>query len=62
MYTYEFKDYFKILPNINNNKNYYLKGKVQKVKENFSYTSENNDDWISSEKLSNWIKSNPEYY
>jgi UDP-N-acetylglucosamine 4,6-dehydratase (inverting) len=62
LYTYEFKDYFKILPNINNNKNYYLKGKKQKVKENFSYSSENNDRWINSEKLSKWIKSNPKYY
>jgi UDP-N-acetylglucosamine 4,6-dehydratase (inverting) len=61
-YTYEFKDYYKIIPNINNNKNYYVKGNYKKVKEDFYYSSENNLNWLNSSELSSWIKKNPDYY
>ena len=61
-YTFEFKDYYKLIPSINNNKNYYVKGNYKKVKEDFYYSSENNLNWLNSSELSSWIKRNPDYY
>ena len=55
-YTYEYKDYYKILPVINNwstSKSHIKNGK--KVAEGFSYTSNNNDEWMSVEMLQKWI-------
>jgi UDP-N-acetylglucosamine 4,6-dehydratase/5-epimerase len=59
LYTYEYSDYFKILPVINNwgaDKNRIKDGK--KVKEGFSYTSENNAEWMTKDMLNKWIKEN----
>ena len=56
-YTFEFKDYYKILPYINNwykDKKRIKDGK--KVKEDFSYSSSNNKEWISGKKLISWLK------
>ena len=56
-YTYEYKNYFKILPAINdwhNDKNRIKNGK--KVKQNFSYVSDKNNQFISSKELSIWLK------
>ena len=57
LFTYEYKDYFKILPSFlseNERKKYIKKGKSVKI--GFSYSSDNNKDWISKEKLINYIK------
>ena len=58
-YTYSYKDYFKILPSINDwnyDKSRIKKGK--KVKLGFEYISNNNSNWISHKEINKWIKSN----
>jgi UDP-N-acetylglucosamine 4,6-dehydratase/5-epimerase len=59
LYTYEYKGHYKILPSINE---WSLSSKLikdgQKVAEGFSYTSDNNSDWMSIETLQEWIKIN----
>ena len=57
LYTYEYKDYYKILPAIND---WFLdldriKNGVR-VPEGFTYNSKNNDDWMSTNDLTRWIK------
>jgi len=57
LYTYEYKDYYKILPAIND---WFLdldriKDGVR-VPEGFTYNSKNNDDWMSTNDLTRWIK------
>jgi UDP-N-acetylglucosamine 4,6-dehydratase/5-epimerase len=49
-HTYEYKNYFKIIPQISNNKLKYIKG-GKKVKKNFTYSSELNDEWMSIKKI-----------
>ena len=59
LYTYEYDDYYKILPAINNwsfSKKLIKSGK--RVEKNFSYTSDNNREWMSIETLQKWIKNN----
>ena len=59
LYTYEYNDYYKILPVINNwstSKSHIKNGK--KVAEGFSYTSNNNSEWMSVEELQKWITRN----
>lgn len=58
-FTYEFEDYFKILPSIDafascadNN------GEI--VPNGFKYTSDLNDSWMEIEELSEWIENNRE--
>lgn len=60
-YTYEYPEHFKILPAINNwnTSSERIKDGV-KVAEGFSYTSDNNHDWMSVETLQNWIDANRE--
>jgi UDP-N-acetylglucosamine 4,6-dehydratase (inverting) len=58
-HTYEFLDYYKILPAINN----WSKSKVRikdgkLVPQGFSYTSENNRAWMSAEDLRVWLDVN----
>lgn len=58
-YTYEYPGYFKILPAINNwstSKERIKDGK--NVEQGFSYTSDNNSDWMSVETLQAWISDN----
>jgi UDP-N-acetylglucosamine 4,6-dehydratase/5-epimerase len=58
-YTYEYDEYYKILPVINNwfnSKKRIKDGK--KVVEGFSYTSDNNTEWMSIESLQEWINLN----
>ena len=60
--TYEYDDYFKILPAINNwsvDKKRIKHGKL--VPEGFSYTSDNNSNWLSKESLKEWIEINKDY-
>lgn len=59
LHTYEYDDYFKILPAINEKfllDESFKNGK--QVKSGFSYTSNNNSEWMSSETLNEWIISN----
>ena len=58
MTTYEFDDYYKILPTINNwhlDKNRIKDGK--KVKDGFIYSSDQNVDWMSKEELLSFVES-----
>ena len=56
-FTYEFEDYYKILPSINNwskDPNRINSGKL--VSDGFVYSSESNPDKMSIESLQKWIK------
>jgi UDP-N-acetylglucosamine 4,6-dehydratase/5-epimerase len=58
-YTYEYSDHFKILPSIYSwaiDPNRINNGK--KVPENFTYTSDNNSDWMTIDSLKEWINEN----
>lgn len=57
--TYEYEDYFKILPNIYNWASDPCRIKNgKKVKEGFSYSSDSNSEWMNSQELSEWISAN----
>lgn len=60
-YTYEYPEHFKILPAIHSwdlDGNRIKDGK--KVPEGFSYTSDNNSEWMSAAELAAWIDANRE--
>jgi UDP-N-acetylglucosamine 4,6-dehydratase (inverting) len=58
-YTYEYLEYFKILPAINDwYKDPYRIKNGHIVAENFSYCSDNNSEWMGIEVLQEWIKKN----
>ena len=60
--TYEYSDHFKILPQINEwgkDKKRIKNGK--KVKNGFTYNSNNNLDWMTKSELKTWIKNNKDY-
>ena len=58
-YTYEYPDYFKILPNINS---WHVDpkriGKGVRVDNNFIYRSDINKEWMTVKTLKNWIDKN----
>jgi UDP-N-acetylglucosamine 4,6-dehydratase/5-epimerase len=59
LYTYEYDSYYKILPAINNSsssKKLIKNGK--QVEKGFSYTSDNNREWMSIDTLQKWIINN----
>ena len=56
-YTYEYDDYFKILPAIHNWSNDLNRIKRGK-NEGFIYSSETNSEWMSEEQLRRWIEDN----
>ncbi len=59
LYTYEYDDYYKILPAINNwssSKKLIQNGK--QVEKGFSYTSCNNSEWMSISSLQEWVNNN----
>jgi UDP-N-acetylglucosamine 4,6-dehydratase/5-epimerase len=59
IYTYEYPEYFKILPSINNwskDQNRIRDG--VKVDSDFSYCSNSNKEWMSIKTLQHWIKEN----
>ena len=60
-FTYEYDDYFKILPILNDwgSSKERIKAGV-KVEEGFSYTSNDNSEWMSIEMLKEWIENNKE--
>lgn len=56
-YTYEYPDYYKILPCINDwhlDINRIKDGKL--VSPNFEYSSDSNDRWLDKKELGHWIK------
>jgi UDP-N-acetylglucosamine 4,6-dehydratase len=58
-YSYEYKDYYKILPYIN--KWYLDKKRIKdgkKVPPDFTYSSDKNKEWISGKVLTAWLKKN----
>ena len=58
-FTYEYEDYYKVLPQIND---WYLDPKRikkgRKVSPNFSYDSYNNTEWMNELELNSWINEN----
>jgi UDP-N-acetylglucosamine 4,6-dehydratase/5-epimerase len=59
LYTYEYSDYYKILPSINKWANDPERiGSGKKVSSDFTYCSDNNKDWMSIDTLKKWIKDN----
>jgi UDP-N-acetylglucosamine 4,6-dehydratase len=58
-FTYEYPEHFKILPAINGWHDSPERIKDgNKVPEGFSYTSDNNSEWMTSEELAIWIQAN----
>lgn len=58
-FTYEYEDYFKILPAINNWSSDSVRiGDGKTVPNGFSYSSDTNKDWMSIEELQTWIEIN----
>lgn len=56
-FTYEYGNYYKILPSLHDwsyDPKRIKSGKL--VNENFTYTSENNEDWFTQESLRVWLK------
>lgn len=58
-HTYSYDGYFKILPQINNwsRDPDRIKGGLL-VDSSFTYSSDNNQDWLSVEELQSWVKEN----
>ena len=60
--TYEYSDYYKILPQINDwSKDRKRIKKGIKVKKNFIYRSDTNTSWMTKTTLNKWIKNNKHY-
>jgi UDP-N-acetylglucosamine 4,6-dehydratase (inverting) len=58
-YTYEYSDFFKILPSINNWANDPERiGNGTKVASDFMYSSDNNTEWMEISELQDWIEKN----
>jgi UDP-N-acetylglucosamine 4,6-dehydratase/5-epimerase len=59
LHTYEYSDYYKILPAIHKwSEDPARINEGVKVSPDFTYSSNNNSDWMSTEQLSQWIKAN----
>jgi len=57
LYTYEFPEYFKILPSINRwSDDPERIGKGVKVDPSFKYSSDNNKEWMKISELQDWIE------
>tara|TARA_B100001057_G_scaffold231301_1_gene231549 strand:+ start:912 stop:1886 length:975 start_codon:yes stop_codon:yes gene_type:complete len=57
--TYEYDDYYKILPSIHNwSADIQRIGNGKKVEENFSYNSKDNSEWMTQQYLKDWLKIN----
>ncbi len=58
-FTYEYDEHFKILPAIHNWTSSQARIKDgKKVQTGFSYTSDNNSEWMSKEELQSWVLAN----
>ena len=61
--TYEYSNYYKILPQINEWAKDNLRIKDgKKVPEGFMYCSDNNSDWMTKSDFQNWINANKNYF
>jgi len=61
-YCYEYSNYYKILPQINNwNKDKKRIKRGKKVLEGFVYTSDNNTEWMKKSELKKWIDINKDH-
>jgi FlaA1/EpsC-like NDP-sugar epimerase len=59
LYTYEYSDYYKILPSIYGWANDTERiGSGVKVDSNFMYSSDNNAEWMEIKTLQGWIEKN----
>ena len=57
--TYEYSNYYKILPQINDwGKDSFRIKKGKKVPEEFIYSSDRNSDWMTKIELKKWITLN----
>ena len=60
--TYEYSNYYKVLPQINEWRKDSLRIKDGvKVSEGFSYCSDNNSEWMTKSELKTWIDANQNY-
>ena len=61
-FTYEYKDYYKILPAAHpwTNKKYKIKN-GKKVEDSFIYDSKNNKNWMSVTYFKNWMQKNRKF-
>lgn len=60
-YTYEYEEYFKILPAIHNWSSDEARiNNGKKVPEGFIYASDSNSDWMNVDELRQWINANAE--
>ena len=60
--AYEYSDYYKILPQINNWGNDNLRIKEgKKLPEGFIYSSDNNSEWMTKSDLQKWIMKNQNF-
>ena len=60
--TYEYSNYYKILPEINNWGKDNLRIKDgKKVPDGFIYSSDNNSEWMTKSELQKWIDANQNY-
>ena len=59
LHTYEYPEHFKILPAIHgwSSDPFRIKDGV-KVKDDFMYASDNNQDWMTIPQLESWIAAN----
>jgi len=61
LYTYEYSEHFKILPNVNDWATSQVRIKDgTKVPEGFIYSSDNNPEWMTDAQLQTWIDINRE--
>ena len=57
-FTYEYKDYFKILPQVSDNYKKYKVSKSKIVSKGFTYRSDLNKNWMNVSELKEWIDKN----
>ena len=58
-YTYSYKNYYKILPSINNwNEDKVRIKNGKKVELGFQYVSDINSDWMTASEIKKWILKN----
>ena len=58
-FTYEYNDYYKILPSIHEwNKDEFRQKKGKLVEDGFTYSSDSNKEWMDIEELKEWIELN----
>ena len=60
-YTYEYNEYFKILPQVSDNYKKYKVSKKNLVRKDFFYRSDTNEIWMKKTDLQKWIKKNYPY-